>query len=1518
LQAIEDESRRTTLTNFWGEQAVLLQEEADMARNELLKLKKDTYDFTLISASEEYVERDLARTHMQVEAASTSDAIDLPNSELGVFGIPLGRGEYFAIDGGFVPGLDQQDIHVLDADPHTEYEEMAFDLSDLQGDHHRSQDLYAALNQDAKYLTDSISRMIELREMHERDVKQLENEHSLVITAQTGPPRRLPDKFEISTTHTRKEQISKLRQKIAHLQHSIDVAEDKKRDKESQLLSLAQALAVQSDKIRKLENSVNSVNSINEGLGQLPIVVGRNISKIRGASGPLMKPKEYYDAVKNQSQFYVFKELEEDALKAHASRVNIDRNLWLVRQSDSELKGDLSQTLNSLSEIQERMKTSLVNSLKISLVEALDAFIHSGTKLVPRGLHYSGLLPWWKCRNSKLSANVISYSGGNALGGVTFEDAVEEEESEINKTGVSLGAANRGECYGIIKLPKMALWNIVVSVCRSKPTDGAIPDEHDYCAIRFGPSFASLQLIDHYFNRINPETGAVLYDVKFLLRGDKLAYKFEFSSSSSDQEGHLAICTGFYEEYQMQALEFFSDPKNPHARERVLSSYVKIMRVDEVQGKNRLTKLLEELISVEEFDGLTWDSLIMQNTPQRYEKDFFLRILKAEILSELYKAQSLGIAQADQVTENLDENAEDEDSKKQRLKQSEELFLMRKRDSQQWRIEKARLVVGKFIEVYDENTDSWFMCYVKDIKVDWVDNGLTAKITHELEEVNKGGEILNTLEFDLNTRRYFESAQQEFTDEGVQRWKQNRTWQARLKELTEMQQDAQKKYKEAFQNIKSQALSNLEAEITATYDSFDQKSTDEATNKLEDERTVQWISNRIPDIIIEMRKGVIDRDMDLLPRDQAAAIAKGRFIAQYKIAKKNALDKNAITRRQKMQMRLAQKLEEFKKAENDYIKQINSEKFTIEYHIREQQELERQEALKKLKFDPDVFRRVVPTSDQCEHLKSKAWGDSYGKGIRCVNCGKELTDLYKEESQLLGFGSGCDRNLYLAINRHRKDEASFKESQPGERMKVERERLRLEKERREMEESEVYFYDFADLKCIYDFDQRHSSHFKKIGKFRQGVQWTEDELILYEEKKIEEQKVMLTVQNRSLETLKDFDPLSEVEEPPPTFRGFDERRKAQFDQTIFNIGRLHNFQKKIAVLKDARVEYLAELALFKSVLTSLHKDSFTLDIDLDNLEADMDRTFKLLSTYDLMEKLWAQAQRIERQAIKDKKKAEMRHCGLWANVKEQIDVTTFLREETRALLKLKLLYEQKYQDAIKAIGDTRVIATNKYTSFLESEFDLYTLQYCKPGSHVQTRYGLGKVCVFRPKDKMLMVILSFGRPFAKLWILADEVIRAERARQQGERLLMDIEDNRTKRLVSSEKISIRRELYLMRKEEVGMKEYWHFVDFMNHEDQLVTKGLQESVVKTYALIDTKKFTAIMDDASSKVIERKIKMNKEAIKNFKGPRAARPKKLTSVEILKIKKDLELDLKQKFLAKVKLLHCLILFCFNSLFF
>ena len=60
----------------------------------------------------------------------------------------------------------------------------------------------------------------------------------------------------------------------------------------------------------------------------------------------------------------------------------------------------------------------------------------------------------------------------------------------------------------------------------------------------------------------------------------------------------MATSVGQFEEHEMEGIEVVENPGSK--RQRVLSSYVKMMRIDEQQGKYRETKLLEELVAIED------------------------------------------------------------------------------------------------------------------------------------------------------------------------------------------------------------------------------------------------------------------------------------------------------------------------------------------------------------------------------------------------------------------------------------------------------------------------------------------------------------------------------------------------------------------------------------------------------------------------------------------------------------------------------------------------------------------------------------------------------------------------------------------------------------------------------------------------------------------------------------------------------------------------------------------------------
>jgi hypothetical protein len=79
------------------------------------------------------------------------------------------------------------------------------------------------------------------------------------------------------------------------------------------------------------------------------------------------------------------------------------------------------------------------------------------------------------------------------------------------------------------------LWSLLVTV--TKQGTGEVfenLDPSDFVTVKIGPTFTSLSTIGIFYNRINPVTGTVLYDVKHLYKGASFAFRFEFSSSTKD------------------------------------------------------------------------------------------------------------------------------------------------------------------------------------------------------------------------------------------------------------------------------------------------------------------------------------------------------------------------------------------------------------------------------------------------------------------------------------------------------------------------------------------------------------------------------------------------------------------------------------------------------------------------------------------------------------------------------------------------------------------------------------------------------------------------------------------------------------------------------------------------------------------------------------------------------------------------------------------------------------------------
>lgn len=1495
---------------------------------------------------DEWSKRETSRARMQVEGPSLSTATLFPSGKsLGVYGLPIGDGEY--IDPSFeskvnhISGLDTKEFHHFEPRSATSFEKLVADQQDIGSELAKKQSLFESLQFSSNQMANSLDRLVEMKQIAEIDRRQVQEELLSMEREQLGPPRRLPIQPEYLPIHERKDRVATIGRRIEDIQHTIEVSTSKKEILDKQILSIAKDIATLKSKDKDLKSSVDASNG---GFENLPIVIGRSINKVPGINPLLAKPKELMNAVMMKSRWIDMKEKSEEALAVHKEVVRMDQKIWVARHEGSEVKFDADRVFNKLMEISERLKSSNVENLRLNIIDALKGFLARNIALKTVMAKVCGSLPWFNAIDRESSDNVARYISGSSIGCISFDYEDDENSSLVSRqsstrsasvvmrtassstsfsvkssisnpdvndvllNGVTLGFAKEGFCCGMITLPKEALWSIALTISpQGYGEEYSNAHETDSITIKFGTTFSSLMTIGVFYNKVNPHTGTVLHDVHHVFRGRTLAFRFEFTSSTCDIFRHLAICPGLYEEYEMKPVEVIPDPQC-QGRERIISSFVKKYRADDQMGKFKYAKLLEELIDAEESKASIWDSELINNYPQRYRRDFFLRILRAEILISMHLRNQTVSEDASQFSKSKAVASANSTLKMlEKLEESHNYFIERKRKRQMHIVVEGEAKVGRIVELFEPESQSWKHCIVEGHRVKWIENGTKAQCIHALQEYdNTHTKIGDSFEVDLSQRRYYESPAQVLDESALRSLREQREWERRLAEIDGEAAEKTSALKIVYNKQIHEEEKKMKRELTKMIKYVDKHAHKEAQISVESPIAERILKASSLKVIREMKKGIVKFDPKKDIHAQAMEIAKSRFIDEWVTKRKAKVLEEVEERKKMMRQRVTDKWKEFAAFAKSVLDEAKSERYRLQWYLREKRAQDLIEMKARVRFDAALFRKLaVPQAQRCEHLRTKAWGDKYGKGVRCLLCGEELDDLFRQESQILGYGTGADPEFVDMLNRHRANDRSFRFKNTQELQMVEKERIRLEKERREMDENEQYFYDYDDLKAIYDFDRRHSRSLKEAGKFRQGIQWSEEEVELFEARKIKEKKAQLENEGKIVEkAIIGYDPLADIDNPPPTFRAQDDKRRSQYKEMMFMMGRLHTFRKKIMALKEERLGLLGDRVVFSRVLESLHKDSFGYDVELTGLEMDLDRTAKLLATYEKMEILWKQANRITAQAVKDKRKAELRLCGLWDDVKEAKDRLSFVHEETRSLLKVKFLLESKQEYHHRIVDERKAQLEKSKASLVDVEKAALALQYCMPGTPVITRYGDGFIRSYRSVDKMLLVSLGFGRPPAKLWIQSQEIIDADHARQQGEQLIMQMEDEYMKKFLTTESVLTKKERYLMQKEEEGMKEYYQFIDLGKCEDSMVFQEINKIVDERFEVTKTAKFRKIQGLAAKQSFKKFHDELQNEIKTYNGPASGRPKALSAWQRYQKRKEIYNELTQSFIQKAAL--------------
>jgi hypothetical protein len=179
-----------------------------------------------------------------------------------------------------------------------------------------------------------------------------------------------------------------------------------------------------------------------------------------------------------------------------------------------------------------------------------------------------------------------------------------DPNSDVYRQGIGLGSNNAGNCMGLVELPKFGVWTIeLVIVKRSPDREGGQGDPADWVTVKLGTALKNVSEVAVVRNLVDDETGEIRHEIRHTIRCKDLAYKFEFASSSVNPDEHFWVERGIFYQKSMEPLEVTDIETG-----RVLSDYVKQVRIEEKQGKLRSSNLITELIAAEENEGEFWDS----------------------------------------------------------------------------------------------------------------------------------------------------------------------------------------------------------------------------------------------------------------------------------------------------------------------------------------------------------------------------------------------------------------------------------------------------------------------------------------------------------------------------------------------------------------------------------------------------------------------------------------------------------------------------------------------------------------------------------------------------------------------------------------------------------------------------------------------------------------------------------------------------------------------------------------------
>ena len=1375
----------------------------------------------------------------------------------------------------------------------------------------------------------------------------------------------------------RKDRARNLAAELSKLARRERILNDKLKRGDTQLMRVAQELSVARGKHKELKAELE----VKEGeLEALPMIVGRQINKVIDPF--YANPTQTYNTLVHHSKLEIIRDQAKPALAAHKEARKMDHGVWFANQRLANEKVQVEGLLTRLAGASERLKKARSSNLQADLMEAISAFHKNKCELNVVDEQHSGTVDWWRYRDLKFcrdcdqwysndeavvnmkkienmrarlgqvalqnssidsfhsfddSPSKLSVSGSpqqtqrhsmlpaadedSAMNEAVFQSNVPPDE-DPNRQGFGLYKGHAGYLMGVIKLPKFAVWTIqflVTKRCPERLNDRGLSaqgDPADWLTVKLGTSLKNLNEVKVVRNVANEETGEIKQEISYTLRCQDLAYRFEFCSSSDDETEHFVVERGEYFQKQFEPLEI-TDVETG----RVLSDYVKRVRIEEKQGKLRSANLITELISAEESVEKFWDSGALFGVFQkssgvsnnrgsnmganltvgkrsresggasgyaiRYPKDVFIRLVKEELMkikaeteAEEREKSGLDAGEMNDLEQVQKGNAKKRMnlSKKQKhelvLSESAAAYEKRKRDKYEAEIAEAKRIEKANIEIFDVGSQQWEQLVVLRCVIKWIENGTKPKIEHECKRLSGDMEpVGEPFMMDLKTVRFYVSeekgtdstAQESHKENERVRLKAEKAERDRLKRAereARKKREAQEKENEQFEDAKAAAIER--ARETAE---------EEAKKKVKDAAVKKEIQLTVKSVYHELRAG-ISGDAQKISMGGAKKEAERRWKEEF--VKKAIVECDEIWKAASEQRTKEAHEEEIRVAGERAQKEEADKKLVEEKNKHILAAVSERTRNLKATIKIKNFEKAVHKAPMCEHMRTRNWGDCYGKGLRCLDCGKELTRTDEEENQQKGIGSGEDPALVADIVLHRVNESSFRFRDGDHLRSIERERARLEKERREMDLARNVFYDYEDVKAIYEFDRRHKIYFKEQRIVRQGVQWSERELEELKEQKIKEIEQIDPL--HQMQARKDLD-MFYASFNPPTFRANAIKSKAAFHDLLHAIARINSFRQRIRELKDYRVEIVSERGQMANQLSYLHARVFKLEVELRNVGNDLQDAAGRVKVIEQASNEYKKVYEILKIAEHDKKLTDLARVGVEGSAEEAEDVVRDLGEQVRSILRHRMKEERKTRALSERAKRARKRSNELQSVLKETQDKIDLMHYRVRGQLVPTKFGPLKVLFFREADEMLCVNFPFGvdkskkdkekdkgkdkdkdkdkdksggkdksnnakgqadrgensKPVpgaslaARLYVPIHECMNIDRGRQEANIVAMDREEAFSKAYYKAEKKLITEEKYRMGAEDKFMKEMDEYRRSITREETLVYNSVMMAV-----------------------------------------------------------------------------------------